>query len=78
MSADNEKPKPKYTRGRSSARSGPFAAILFIAAGVITLEILSHTGRLQSFILPAPSAVLLSLIRNFDETLPHLIETAWI
>ena len=51
------------------------ALILFLALAV---ELLVRIGTIKGFILPAPSAVLLSLWVNFGEMAPHLWETFWV
>jgi ABC-type nitrate/sulfonate/bicarbonate transport system permease component len=49
--------------------------VLLLAMGI---EWLVRTGTIKGFILPAPSAVLVSLWMNFSEMVPHLWETFWV
>lgn len=50
-------------------------AIIAIILPLGLLEILSGLGYIKGFILPAPSAVILSLVKNFDEMVVHIKET---
>lgn len=56
----------------------PFSAVGLIILLVLIVEALSAADKIQGFILPAPSAVALALVKYFDEMLPHLIETVWV
>ncbi len=55
-----------------------FPALLFVAILTALIEILVRTGVIQGFILPAPSAVIISLFVNFKEIAPHMWETFWV
>lgn len=56
----------------------PLAAIGLVTFLALAVEGLSATDRIQGFILPAPSAVILALYTHFDEIFPHMIETIWV
>lgn len=72
--------------GKKHKRSGSFsgkrrslaAAVSAVVLSGVLIEILSYTGHVKNFILPAPSAVFAALFINFREILPHLTETAYI
>jgi ABC-type nitrate/sulfonate/bicarbonate transport system permease component len=51
------------------------ATILFL---FLALELFSSAGLIRNFIIPAPSAVIRSLIQNYGEMLPHFLETLWV
>lgn len=55
--------------------AAPVGFLLLLAA---LTEFLARTDRIQSFILPAPSAVFIALFKNFGEIRPHLVETVWV
>lgn len=55
--------------------AAPVGLLFFLA---VLTEFLARTDRIQSFILPAPTAVFLALFNNFGEISPHLTETLWV
>jgi len=63
---------------RNSSIKEYLPAILLVAAFAGIMEAMSRFGVIKGFILPAPSATGISLIENFGEMRPHLIETLWV
>ncbi len=64
---------------RKSVRPAVWAApAVFLLAIAALVEIMARAGRVKSFILPAPSAVLRALVTGFPEMRPHLAETLWV
>lgn len=53
-------------------------AILFLAIITAIVEILSRTGVIVGFLIPAPSKVAAALAINFEGMLPHIWETFWV
>ncbi len=73
--------KRKNPRASQAAARGlrrflpPFLLILFLIA---ILQILSDAGIIRHFVLPAPSQVAVSLVRDFPLLRPHIRHTLWI
>ncbi|MHB1452861.1 MAG: ABC transporter permease [Saccharofermentanales bacterium] len=55
--------------------AAPMGFVLLLA---VLTEFLARTDRIQSFIIPAPTAVFFALFNNFKEIRPHLGETLWV
>lgn len=70
--------KSKKADRSSVNRFGFLAALSVVVIGGAVIEILSYTGHVRNFILPAPSAVITALFVDFRDILPHLTETACI
>jgi len=64
--------------GKKISMRGAIASAFLLVMIAVVIEILSSAGRIQNFIIPAPSAVFIALHTNFSNILPHLAATTWI
>ena len=59
----------------ANALKSVLAPLLFLAALLVILQLLANSGMLKSFVLPAPTDVFASLLRDLPLFTPHLLQS---